>query len=81
MPDWVYAQSQVIPVLRLHYKLYKHTYEVACLRHKVLFNKKGLLRASGLPHTQAQTGRGVWLSVNITMQHTSLLMTSRADDF
>ena len=77
---------QVIPVLRLHHTLYKHTYKVCCLRQKVLVNKKGLLRASGLPHhwgchTQAQTGRGVWLDFNITIKHTSFLMTSTAGDF
>lgn len=46
--------------------LHKYTHEAGCLKYKVLFDKKGLLRASGLPsywicHTQAQTGRGVCL--------------------
>lgn len=64
----------------------KHTHEAGCLKHSVLFDRKGLLRASGLPHywsrhTQAQTGQGVCLNVNKAVQHTLFVMTCRASEF
>lgn len=76
----------MIPVWRLHHTLHKHACEAASLTHQVLFDKKGLLRASGPAnywrcHTQAQTGRGVCLGVNMTIQRTSLLRTCRAGEF
>lgn len=46
--------------------LHKYTHEAGWLKHRVLFNKKGLLRASGLPtyllklsHTGSDRQRGV----------------------